>query len=759
MKIDFKKISLFIVTLFLLLFVSNSNVFAIWDSTLFTHTYEDTSLNVGNLYFDDIKYVDNSSTSTPNIGISGRVVNYSEDDYYYKMTLSLYDLNSNLIGSYSQYHLATGNNTSEFTHMADLKILSRYSSSGVYYFKVDVLISDKNSIDEPTYNINYSGSDYVIDAYNINIKVNKNNTFDITETITANFFKTKHGIFRTIPMKNEVIRLDGSKTKNRAELTNLLVNRNYKFSKFNGKYEIKIGDAHTTLTGKHDYKLKYTYNIGKDPLEYMDELYFNLIGQEWDTIINNITFTIEMPEAFDSTKLGFSSGKFGETENNKIIFNVEGNTIKGKYIGTLPAGHAITVRCELPEGYFVDAGFKINPLQYLTIIIPLLLTGCTFIIWYLFGRDEKVIETVEFYPPHGLNSLEVGYLYKGKAETKDVTSLLIYLANKGYLKISETKEKSLFSKAEFKITKLKDYDGINTNERYFMEGLFKGGKTEVTYSDLYNRFYLTKNLIISNINNASNNNQIFDKKASNKTGLLVIFIILIYLVITIPPVLKYSNADELMFAIFFPGGGLAAWLWSFIELIKSKFKLGSLIFHLIVMFWGVMFGGFPWYGIVLPCLQYDSIFLTGYSVGLVSIIIIIVFLCLLPKRTKYGTEMLGKIKGFKNFLNTVEKDKLEAMVLENPTYFYDILPYTYVLGISNTWIKKFEAISVSQPDWYDSPNSFDIFMFNSFINSTMSSAESVMASSPSSSSSSSSGGSSGGGFSGGGSGGGGGGSW
>lgn len=89
--------------------------------------------------------------------------------------------------------------------MADLKILSRYSSSWVYYFKVDVLISDKNSIDEPTYNINYSGSDYVIDAYNINIKVNKNNTFDITETITANFFKTKHGIFRTIPMKNEVI--------------------------------------------------------------------------------------------------------------------------------------------------------------------------------------------------------------------------------------------------------------------------------------------------------------------------------------------------------------------------------------------------------------------------------------------------------------------------------------------------------------------------------------------------------------------------
>ena len=44
MIIDLKKISLFILTLFLLLFISNSNVFAIGDSTLFTHTNEDTSL-------------------------------------------------------------------------------------------------------------------------------------------------------------------------------------------------------------------------------------------------------------------------------------------------------------------------------------------------------------------------------------------------------------------------------------------------------------------------------------------------------------------------------------------------------------------------------------------------------------------------------------------------------------------------------------------------------------------------------------------
>ncbi len=129
----------------------------------------------------------------------------------------------------------------------------------------------------------------------------------------------------------------------------------------------------------------------------------------------------------------------------------------------------------------------------------------------------------------------------------------------------------------------------------------------------------------------------------------------------------------------------------------------------------------------------------------------------MPKRTRYGNEILRKIKGFRNFLKTVEKDRLEAMVMQDPSYFYDILPYTYVLGVSNKWIKKFETISLQAPSWYDSPNVFDITTFKLFMNKTMKSAGNAM--STSLSSSSSSGGFSGGGSSGGGSGGGGGGSW
>ena len=48
-----------------------------------------------------------------------------------------------------------------------------------------------------------------------------------------------------------------------------------------------------------------------------------------------------------------------------------------------------------------------------------------------------------------------------------------------------------------------------------------------------------------------------------------------------------------------------------------------------------------------------------------------------------------------------EKDWiLEALVDENPYYFYDILPYAYVLGITNKYIKKFEGIALKNENFY-----------------------------------------------------------
>lgn len=471
-----------------------------------------------------------------------------------------------------------------------------------------------------------------------------------------------------------------------------------------------------------------------------------------------------MPKEFDSSKLGFSSGEYGSVDNN-VSYSVDGNVISGSYNGILGVGEGISVRLELEGGYFVGAGIPISSMYYLMFVVPTIGLIISFILWVIYGRDEKVIETVEFYPPEGFNSLEVGFLYKGYADNKDVTSLLIYLANKGYIKIAETEEKGMFStKRGFKITKLKDYDGNNINEKVFLDGLFKAkvGKmgremlneegdvdNTVTDDDLYDSFYVTMNRILSNINDIENKNVIYDRKADMRSIFVVIAIIISLVVIFIIPTLDYSGSDELwvtllLLVIYIPflGVGFLGKMSITIRVVL----LGFVFIHSFLFFSAMPIG----YAIVD-----DYRYLIAFVYGIICVLGMILLLKIMPKRSKYGNEILGKIKGFKTFLETVEKDKLESMVMNNPTYFYDFLPYTYVLGVSDKWIEKFESISLKSPDWYDGPSTFNMVMFGSFVNSTMSSASNAMSSSPSSSS----GGSSGVGSSGGGSGGGGGGSW
>ena len=132
--------------------------------------------------------------------------------------------------------------------------------------------------------------------------------------------------------------------------------------------------------------------------------------------------------------------------------------------------------------------------------------------------------------------------------------------------------------------------------------------------------------------------------------------------------------------------------------------------------------------------------------------------------------MLGRIRGFRRFLETAEKDRLEMLVEESPDYFYKILPYTYVLGISAKWIRKFDDIAVRPPDWYSGGVGISTRDITDSLDHTMGQIREDMTSMPASSGGSSyssssggggwsSSGSSGGGSSGGGSGGGGGSSW
>ncbi len=127
--------------------------------------------------------------------------------------------------------------------------------------------------------------------------------------------------------------------------------------------------------------------------------------------------------------------------------------------------------------------------------------------------------------------------------------------------------------------------------------------------------------------------------------------------------------------------------------------------------------------------------------------------------TDYGLEIIGKLEGLRNFIKTAEVDKLKMLVDENPSYFFDILPYAMVFGLSDHWSKQFKSLTIKAPSWYYGYNNdmFTIWYLHSMLSRNISTpihdvrSKAAMQKAASSASS--------GGFSGGGGGGGGGGSW
>jgi hypothetical protein len=56
---------------------------------------------------------------------------------------------------------------------------------------------------------------YTTSAYNVDVKVNTDHSYDVTETIDVNFTEPRHGIYRYIPYQGDFYRqIDGEKAKN-----------------------------------------------------------------------------------------------------------------------------------------------------------------------------------------------------------------------------------------------------------------------------------------------------------------------------------------------------------------------------------------------------------------------------------------------------------------------------------------------------------------------------------------------------------------
>ena len=152
-------------------------------------------------------------------------------------------------------------------------------------------------------------------------------------------------------------------------------------------------------------------------------------------------------------------------------------------------------------------------------------------------------------------------------------------------------------------------------------------------------------------------------------------------------------------------------------------------------------------------------------VGAICGILFIIFSRFMPRKTRQGSLINNHLKGFREFIDRAETDRIKRLSEEDPKVFDRILPFALVFGLEEKWAKAFDELFIDPPSWYYSPNDGGTFNPHIFINDlgrAIDIMQKSLYSSPRNASGSrgiSAGGFGGGGFSGGGFGGGGGGSW
>ena len=506
---------------------------------------------------------------------------------------------------------------------------------------------------------------FTIDYYKVKLDVKEDVSVDVEEDIGINFYEDgHHGILKFTPewlrytsKSGKTVRRKSTVSNYRAEDPKELDDDTYDYSVdiVNKKPRIKIGSPYKTLdTGLKDYVIKYTYDMGSDPYAGYDEFIFHAYGDFWGTEIKNPSIEVNMPKSIKGSKVHFFMDKKRKCDVTEAVdYGISDNRLiasfnKPKYERIKKDGcpskleKSLTVDIELPDNYFVNGTFNYGFKSLICIIITIIITLFTILLWFLFGKDyEKKAKVVNYMPPRDLSAAEVGYIDSNNYSKKLVVSLIVELASKKMIKIREDKDGNIIIKGYKPNKKDKDYEkkkkeyddkvkALNPYEQIVIEELIKGD------SEIHLKEHQTFYTVFKEIENKLDHEYrwILNEKVSY--------------------VLKYACLGLVSLSAFIMYNAYR----NFEDLAISLYPL--------------------------------------YYVGFISVFVTFFFSIFMTRKSRYGEDIKVEINGFKDFLELVEKDKLEELVEKMPDYFYQILPYTYVLNLSRKWIEKFEDIKMPE---------------------------------------------------------------
>jgi uncharacterized membrane protein len=554
-----------------------------------------------------------------------------------------------------------------------------------------------------------AGRTWRISDYHQTISIAPDGSATINERIECAFSGEYHGIYRTIPFNYPGPR--GTNYKLFLTVTNITDGSGNKLkyeSKTKGDYRVLTiyvpGAVDATRTVQIDYAIKNPIRFFEDH----DEFYWNVTGLDWPVPIDHASAFVHFPaSAANTLRAQAFTGVYGSTERNATA-EINGADVNFETKEPLDMRGGLTIDVYVPKGILNEPGALTRTLWFVQAnpitLLPFWALAVMATLWYYRGRDPDpgVSVAAMYEPPKGMTPAEAGTLIDDSLDPKDITSTIVDLAVRGYLKIEEKQEKILmFSHTDYFIHLVKPRDqwkDLAAHEQLMLENMFAGGDS-VLLSSLKNRFYTAIPAIHADVIGALKSKGLYAVDPDSAHVYAVVGVIAILAPFVIAQVTGTSNI------------------------------LGSGPLLLIVC-------------------------------GLLSAIVVWLFGRQMSCKTALGARTYVAVVGFQEFMNRVDADRIKRMP---PDTFEKYLPFAMALGVEHHWASVFQGLIQQPPQWYVSPNPMPVFnpvYFSNNMTSMAGTMHEVFTSAPRSSSTGSGfSGGGGGGFSGGGFGGGGGGAF